>query len=455
MYSLLARHVLYPIGEAFLGANMLRYLEMLEETQWWSSVRLRELQDQKLRALIRHAYWKVPYYRRIFEERGLTAEDVQIVEDLHKLPILTKDDIRQNSSELIAEDFKKWKPILSVTSGSTGEPLRYYTTKDVASMAWAGMFRSWAWAGHRLGDKRVTFAGSALVPSHNNNTALTSRLRNLIERNLALSPSGVTDETMGRYVEKIRKFKPKYIRGFPSAIYVLAEYVAKKGIEDISPRAIFSTGETLLPSQRDALERVFRCEVFDHYGLYDGGAMIMECPTHEGYHVVVEKAIIEIVNQGRTVPPGEQGEIITTDLHNYAMPFIRYATGDLATSPNEKCSCGRGLPLVKTIEGRKIDLIVLDSDHAISGLVLTDVLEYIAHQRPGAVKQFQVIQEAIGQIVIKVVQGPDYSAGDTDIIVSETRKRVGNSWSVEVQFVDDIPITPAGKRLFVISKVSV
>ncbi len=125
MYSTIARHILYPIGETFLGTRMLKYLRILEETQWWSPGQLRELQNEKLRALIKHAYENVPYYRRTFEERGLSDKDIQTVADLPKLPILTKDDIRQNFDDLKAKDFKKRKPFLHATGGSTGEPLKF------------------------------------------------------------------------------------------------------------------------------------------------------------------------------------------------------------------------------------------------------------------------------------------------------------------------------------------
>lgn len=452
MYSVLARHVLYPIGEAFIGASMLKHLKVLEKTQWWSPAELRELQNEKLRKLMGHVYRNVPYYRRILVERGLTDKDIDTIEDLSKLPVLTKEDVRRNSSDLMAEDFKRWKPILSPTSGSTGEPLRYYVGMDVASVTWASMFRSWAWAGYELGDKRVTFAGSALVPPTG---SLKSRLRNLVERNLALSPSRMTEEAMGTYVEKIRKFRPKYIRGFPSSIYMLAEYVERRAVENIRPRAIFTTGESLHLSHRRAMERVFKCEVFDQYGLYDGGAMIMECPTHEGYHIMAEKAVIEIMNGQRPSLAGEQGEIVTTDLHNYAMPFIRYATGDLAVLSDAMCSCGRGLPVVEALEGRKVNLIVLSDGSAISGLVLTDIFEYMTRERPESIKQFQIVQEAVGHIAVKLVPGPDYSPSDTASIVSDIKKHVGSDWDVGVEFVDGIPATSAGKRLFVISKVSI
>ena len=181
MYSVIAKHILYPVGEAFLGTKMLRYLKELEETQWWSLERLQELQNRKLRALIKHAYENIPYYHCLFQERGLTDKDIQTVEDLPKLPVLTKNDIRQNFADLIAKDSSKRKPFLNATGGSTGEPLQYYIDMEVTSISWAGTFRGWEWADYKLGDKRATLAGSSLVPDKS--PSLVNRLRWPGERN--------------------------------------------------------------------------------------------------------------------------------------------------------------------------------------------------------------------------------------------------------------------------------
>lgn len=450
MYSAIAKHILYPVGEIFLGTRMLKYLKILEETQWWSPAQLRELQNEKLRTLIKHAYENVPYYHCIFQERGLTPRDIETVEDLQKLPILTKNDIRQNLSDLIAKDSNKRKPFLNSTSGSTGEPLQYYATMDCFAIGWASTFRSWAWAGYRLGDKRVTFGGASLVPT---NISFKFRLRYFMERNLPLTSFGMTDKVMEKYAQRIARFKPRYIRGYPSAISTFARYIAERGINDIRPQAIFTTAETLLPGQREIMESVFKCEVFDQYGLNDGGAMIMECPTHEGYHVMSEKAVVEIIKDGKKTAPGEQGEIITTDLHNYAMPFIRYATGDLATPTDASCSCGRGLPLVKSIEGRIINSIRLKDGTLLSGVPFQDVFESIELERAGAVRQYQVIQEDINQVVIKIVKGPNYVSEDTNRIMHESKNHTGGEMEIKIEFADDIPTTAAGKRLFTISKV--
>lgn len=218
MYSAIARHIFFPIGEAFLGTRMLKYLKELEETQWWSPAQLQELQNRKLRALVEHAYENVPYYHRLFKDRGLTDKDIQTVEDLQKLPILTKDIIRQNLSDLIARDSNRRRPFLNATSGSTGEPLKFYIDMEVTSISWAVMFRGWEWAGYELGDKRATIAGSSLVPDKS--PSLVNRLRWLSERNRPFSAVHMDKEAMVSYARRVLTDsggiqKEAYILGVP------------------------------------------------------------------------------------------------------------------------------------------------------------------------------------------------------------------------------------------------
>ncbi|MCJ7654849.1 MAG: phenylacetate--CoA ligase family protein [Dehalococcoidia bacterium] len=405
------------------------------------------MQNTKLRALIKHAYENVPYYRRVFEERGWTDKDIQTVNDLPKLPILTKNDIRENFQDMLAKDYKKWKPIAGATGGSTGEPLKYYFTKDLASIGWAGMFRGWGWAGYRIGDKRISFGGSSLVP--NKSPTLFEITRRKLERNLPLSAVSMNDAKYDKYMNTINSYKPKFIYGYPSSIYLLADYCKSHEINKIHFDAVFSTAEVLLPNYRTAIENQFQCEVFDQYGSYDGGGQALECQTHQGFHITIEKVILEIVDEnGQKLPPGKSGRIIVTDLHNYAMPFVRYAVEDMGVLAEERCTCGRGLPLMKSIEGRTTDFIVLANGVVLSGPALTLVF------KDCHIKQYQVVQEAEDKLLIKVMKGEGYTEQDTNHFLSIIKAHAGEGIEVEPEFVDEISATKAGKYRFIISRVS-
>jgi phenylacetate-CoA ligase len=400
----------------------------------------------KVEIINKAAYANVPYYRRAFRERKLMPDDIKTKEDLHKLPILTKDIIRKRFSDLKAVNFDSWKPWLSKTGGSTGEPLKFYITKTNISVGWACNFRGWEWAGYKLGDRCVTLGGSSIVPTQK--PRFSKRLRYVMERNLPLSAVSMNKKVMNQYVEKIREFKPKFIREYPSAMYVFAEHLKEAGIDDIKTNAIFTTAEVLYPIQRKAIENQFGCRVFDGYGARDGGPNAMECSEHRGLHVSVESVVIEFAKDDETVSSGESGKMLCTDLFNYAMPFIRYAVGDVGTPTDELCQCGRGLPLIKSIEGRTTDIIEFGNGTVLSGPAFTLLFKEFD------IEQYQIVQTARNRLLIKIVKGIKYTEKDTNYILDIIRRHVGEDVKVNLKIVDDIPTTKSEKRRFFISKVS-
>ena len=147
MYSSVFRTLVFPALEFYSGTNIQQHLAALNKSQWWSKEQIEELQNKKLRALIHHAYNNVPYYHRIFSQLGIKPEDIKTKDDLKKIPVLTKEDIRKNLPDLIARNVPKSQMIESHSSGSTGEPLKYYIDKQSYSAGWAQTFRCWRWAG--------------------------------------------------------------------------------------------------------------------------------------------------------------------------------------------------------------------------------------------------------------------------------------------------------------------
>jgi phenylacetate-CoA ligase len=447
MYSFLAKNIVYPLGDLALGTSVMKYYHWLQKSQWYSPEQLHEIQNSKLKNLISHIYNNVPYYKKLFMDYGLIPNDIKDMNDLNKLPILTKEIIRSHFDEFIPVNFKNYKPILNLTGGSTGEPLRYYITKDVASISWAGMYRGWGWAGYKFGDKRITFGGSSLVP--NKKPSFLQLTRQRLERNLPLSVVSMNKEKYESCIAIIRKYKPIFLKGYPSSIYLLADYCMNNKINDIRFKAIFSTAEVLLPQYRELIQIQFNCKVYDQYGSYDGGGQALECEKHSGFHITVEKVIMEIVDEnGSHVPPGQPGRIIVTDLHNYAMPFIRYDVGDIGVMDNEPCSCGRNLPMLKSIEGRTTDIIKFSNGICISGPAIVHLFRLQTH-----VKQYQVIQNAKDELLIKIVKAEGYSDIDTEIFMSVLKHHAGEGIEINLEFCDEIPTGSNSKYRFIISKV--
>ncbi|MDH7594389.1 MAG: hypothetical protein QHG99_08615 [Methanomicrobiales archaeon] len=450
IYNRVYQHLIFPALERLQHTCIQKELEFLNKSQWWSQKDLKKYQLKQLKALIRHAYRTVPYYRKIFKQIGLQPDDIGKLEDLERVPLLTKEDIRNNFSELLSTDYLSYRPVLNSSSGSTGKPLVYYQTIRGISTLWAAGYRGWGWAGYERGDKYVTLGGSSLLPSH---MSLKKRIRYLLERNMPLSSFNMDPIQTQRYIEKIAKFKPKYIRGYPSSLYILAKYIDQNNKTPFQPRAVFTTAETLLKHQREFIERTFGCEVFDGYGCRDGSVSAMECPEHQGYHISAEQAILEFLPQDPGIHHGSFYEIITTDLSNYSMPFIRYRTGDIGIPDEEPCSCGRGLPIIKKIEGRLINLILRSDGALVSGLPLTDIFEHI-QMECDAIREYQIIQEKNKEISVTIVKGDEFSSLHEELIRREFRQYLGEGIEIRIEYSSEIPETSAGKRLYVISKLS-
>ena len=330
-----------------------KFKKFLAQSQWYDEERLLEYQCQRLRHLLKHCYENVPYYTEIFDKNRLKPDDIKTIEDLKLLPILTKECVRNNFNKLMAKKVKKFDPIVSHTSGSTGTALEFYLDRDTNILEFATIWRFWNWTGYRFGDKFADLRGRVIQGKKP--WMIDYRLRSL-----NLSSFRLTRDVVKDYATQLRKFKPKIIRGYPSSISLFAKWLQEDGIDDIQPVAVVTSAETLLAPQRQDIEEVFNCKVYDWYGIMERVAAIGQC-EYGNYHINSEYGIVEILDEnGNPVQNGERGEIIATSLHNHAMPFIRYRTNDLAVADDDgkKCECGRGLPLVKSIFGRVEDFVV-------------------------------------------------------------------------------------------------
>jgi phenylacetate-CoA ligase len=374
-------------------------LEELEQTQWWDQGKNKELQEKKLRALIKHAYENVPYYHKMFRENRLNPLDIRTTEDLMKLPVTTRDDVRRNFDDLIAKNYNPKKMRLASTGGTTAEPLRFYVPKD-RGWGWGAFWRAFHWYGVEMGDKW------AMIWSHPFEQTMIMKLRDKISRVLRryifLSAFELSEEKLNLFAYNIKKFKPKYLIAYPSAAYILSEYIKQQGIDEVKLKVVITTAEKLYDYQRETIKDVFGCKVFEYYGGGEVLSLAYECPEHHGLHITTENVILEFLMNGKPTSPGEMGSITVTDLYNYAMPFIRYENGDLGTLSDETCACGRGLPLMESVEGRITDVIVT-KDGFISSPILTTIFKNLP------VNQYQVIQEKEGDILIKIIKGDEYS----------------------------------------------
>lgn len=405
----------------------------LMKSQWLHPKEIQFLQEKKLRALVNHCYDQVPYYHGLFKERNLKPNDIRSIEDLQKLPILTREIVRQNFQQLIASNFPTKLLQLCSTGGSTGEPLKFMD--DIASLRWinAAVIRSFHWAGYKRFDKIVNVWG---LPSQQN--IIPTKLW---QRQMTLSTFGLGEQQIKEILERIKAFKPKGLRGYPSALYLLAQLS-----DGIKVDFVISTSEMLFPHYRKTLEDKFGCPVYDNYSSRE--LMIAsECEYHSGLHIAAENCILEFVKKGEQVATGELGSILVTDLTKYGMPFLRYEIGDVGRASSELCSCNRGLPLMKAIEGRITDIIYTPSGKFISSPAVTLIFKDLD------VKQYQVIQKSYEKLIIKIVKGETYSNKDNKFVLDYFQKYAPDM-EIEIEFVEEIPPTRSGKRHVVVSEIA-
>ena len=451
-YSLFTQNLVLPVYDIARGTSRFKFSRVLHKTQWLPREEIERLQTRNLHALLKHAYETVPYYRRVFRERGLSPSDIKSVDDLVKLPILTKEDIRKNFSDLISRGFPK-SELIPYKSGGSGDQLMFYISKEQLSWEVAAEYRAYSWAGYKLGDRCFMFWGSPIDLSKYK--SMVKRFTKTFERILIADTYVMSDEVLGRLAYSLGKFNPEIVRGYATSIYMMAKYLLEKGVDYVRPRAVITSAETLLDFRRKTIEEAFGCPVFDFYGSREIGALAAECEEHSGYHISAENVVIEFVRENEHVAVGEEGLIVVTSLKNFGMPFIRYRIGDVGKPSDEVCNCGRGLPLMSSIEGRVSEFMAVYDKHlghVVPVGPIYPVIIYALMHVP--LKSCRVIQESLEKVVVKAVKNKGYSQEHTDFLISYMHNFLGDNIMIEVEFVDSLPPLPSGKTPLFTSKIN-
>ncbi len=420
------------------------YLRELEESQWWSPQQLEELQNEKLRQIIQHAYENVPYYRRIFDERGLKPKDVQTKEDLKLLPILTKDDVRDHFDDLVAKNYIRFKPTLSHTSGSTGQPLTYYIDRNLSALIKATVWRHWHWCNIKYGELIAVFRGT-LINEFGNKQRCSWKMES---NQIHFSTFEMSKEIVIDYVRKLNEFKPALIRGYPASLEILAQFIKENNLKGHSPKAIHTSSEMVLSEQREIIEEAFGAPLFDWYGHGESTICAGECEYHEGMHLNSEFGYTEFIKTKETEGMENVYNIISTSLWNYSIPLIRYDTEDLAFLGNPKCPCGRNLPLIKKIVGRQADIIEGINGVRVSPSSFVHFWKYKVADRLSKIQYAQIVQENNNTIKVKLVGKKSI---DNENIIREQVDRLLGSMKVEFQYLPKAPSSE--KWRFTVSKL--
>jgi phenylacetate-CoA ligase len=430
--------------------DSLYYLFELRRNQWKKKDELRKIQIKRLKAMVRYAYDHVPYYHRLFDSVKFKPEDLRDQEDLRRIPITTKLNVKENFSEFLVAGTDQSKYTSCWTSGSTGIPTNLLVDRKTSCYSLSLHLYGLMECGVRLTDKLFSI-GSASPATQPKITE--SRLGRLSF--LYLNPNTISADArvpIDEIVKALNRSEPDVVYGFTSIL----EDLCVTNVPEISPRLIFNHGGLLTEQCRRLLESVFDAEVYNTYGSTEFWRLAFECNEHSGLHMITDCAVVECIEDGDVVASGEPGEVVVTGLYNYLMPLIRYELGDIATPTDDDCACGRGWPLIRMIEGRKNDEFILPSGRVLSS---RDMLEWVfpeLKEHIWCLSQYQIVQESRNKIVLRVVKGRQYDDKLVQGIINKARKDLeGEDVTLSLEIANEIPKEKSGKRRKIISHVSI
>lgn len=417
---------------------MLREMHQLNKQQWMNCCRLDSVILSKLRRQIARAWKFSPFYRDLFQSAGFIPENLQNLSDLQKLPIITKTAIQEAGESLFCRDIDLSKCVWLKTSGSSGSPTNLPFTRYDKSHRVLKELQALIANGYKITDRMLILVEPRCVVDKK---ALMQKL-GLFRRDYL---SIFEEESI--QLEAIKKLRPAVIYGYTSSLRILAEKLISNNLEPPFPKILMSSAELMDPATRQLLTEAFGTVPVDFYGSMEFGWIAWQCPQKNGYHINSDCLIVECLkDDGQPVEPGEEGELVITNLHSDAAPLIRYATGDSAIFASKSCSCGRSLPLLSSINGRLADCIVLPDGRKLSPYVITCTVEEI----PG-VRQFQVIQETDGSIRIRLLSSR--LSANPNHVKAVVEEQLDKQVRVTVEVLPELLRESNGKYKVVVSRI--
>lgn len=428
--------------------SFLKELYNLEKIQYYSRRELDKYQDFKFRKLIKHAYNDVRFYRIWFKEHNYFPNDFKTVSDIKKLPILTKEIIRKNYSDLISLNSKKYKPKSSMTSGITGIPFKFLLDKRARIKEQASYFRQWRINNIKFTDRIAILRGTLVNKNQNKNSSLYK----YYNKSIHFNTFHMNKENCEKIIIKMLEFQPHLLRVYPMALFILSQYIKKYDIEFPKLKMIHFSSESYTQFHRDFIKQQFNCPILDRYGQSEIVLNAFECKPENGYHIEEENNIIELLDKNNeNVSKGEIGRIVGTNLHNYSMPLIRYSTEDLAIKGSNDCSCGRHTKKLNSIQGRILDQIITEDKSVISGISFYHYWKHRIGEKVKNIRYSQIIQPKIDEIIVIVLPEKAYSKTDENLILKELKILLGNL-NINFKYIDKKPDDQ--KWRFTISKLS-
>jgi phenylacetate-CoA ligase len=447
------RRPLLAAGLRLANPATARELAVLHRIEF-DAAAARALHEERLTALLRHAWATTDYYRRVLAEAGAVRDGGATV-DLSRfgeIPFLTKDILRDEADRLTSRALPRGRrAYANASGGSTGQPARFLQDNVYWDVNVATKTFHFGWFGKRLGDRELKVWGSEhdLIKGRE---GLVPRAKSWLYNRRSEQCFVLPEERVREIVGTINRFRPRLIWAYRDGIDVVAQHVNRHGIAVHRPAAVFVGGGTIYPYIVEQVGRAFGAPVVNHYGSREMGDVACQCPELRGLHVSTNSHKVEVVDpEGRPVVDGE-GELAITSLHNHAMPLIRYRIGDRAAALSAPCPCGRAFPTLGAVSGRVIERLVNARGESVDAIYLIHLVGVVANE--GFVRRFQVVQEAPDRLVVNMILeagvAPEAVAAKLDAIGAKIRLVMGAACRVDHRFVADIPLTRSGKHPYVV-----
>jgi phenylacetate-CoA ligase len=442
------RHILLPAFESlFKRRNTLRYWRELERTQWLPRAEIDALQFESLRRLLEHAYQHSPFYQQQWDRAALHPRQLASTADLAKWPVIGRETIIEHRRAMRATNQQR-RLITKSTGGSSGVPLQFDLDQDSHERRTAAAHRGYAWAHAAPGTKQLYLWG-AVIGARSRRARVKDHLYHQLQRRRVVSCFESRDDLAVKFADELDCYRPDAVVAYTSAIYEVAHQLEAQGRKPgHRPDAIVVGAEKLHNFQRQQIERVFQAPVFETYGSREFMLIGSECERHDGLHLTSEHLVVEVLDDdGRPAADGTEGDVVITDLYNYGMPFVRYANGDRAVAGLGACPCGRGLPLLKKVVGRRLDVLQATGGRPIAG----EFFPHLVKDFP-AIRRFQVVQHRPDRIRF-ALRAEGLAESDRIKFEQLVRGAMGSGVRVDFEPVDQIALTAAGKLQVVLNQI--
>lgn len=445
----ITRNIFDPLHRGVYRGDKCREIYREYERRQWESLEAnRDFQRKKLHALVSYAITRVPYYKGIAEKANIRISEKSIFEDVKRFPILTKEILKKEFNRIYVP-IKGKKAYSNSSGGSTGEPIRFMQDFEFESHIEAVTRLQYSWAQYEYGDTMIKLWGSLRDISAEHGETKHDFAQWM--RSVYILNSFCMDEaTLAKYVAFINKKKPRLILAYVNSINDLADYLTKTNTTISTPKAIMTSAGVLYPHMRRKLERVFKCPIYNRYGSREAGNIASDCEKHEGLHVSTFTHHVEILDKDMNpCKEGEMGDIYITLLDNFTMPLIRYRIGDTGRYTSRKCTCGRGLPLIKEIVGRDMEWFRAKNGTHVQGEFFIHALG--VYFENNGIGKFQVIQKKEDLIEIRaIINNQEQFDNERIKMEKHIRKAMGQECRINWKKVGSIPLSRSGKYMYTI-----